>query len=123
LSDDLSSAVGEPTILFKASDNPFVVGFNPVNTEDGGNYVTDGPFLFTEDGKIKMIWSSFGKSGYMVLEASADELLGKWEHHGSKFDFDGGHAMLFHTLEGKRKISLHHPNTPWGSERPVFLDY
>ena len=123
LSDDLSHTVGEPVILFRASENPLVVGSNPVAKHEDNNYVTDGPFLYREDGKIKMIWSSFGKTGYMVLEASADELMGKWEHHGSKFDFDGGHAMLFNTLDGKRKISLHHPNTPWGSERAVFFDY
>ncbi len=116
LSDDLSHTLGEPTILFRASDNPLVFGKH-------GNYVTDGPFLYREDGMIKMIWSSFGTDGYMVLEATATELFGPWEHHGSKFDFDGGHAMLFNTLDGKRKISLHHPNMPLGSERAVFFDY
>ena len=116
LSDDLSASVGEPTVLFRASQEPMTVGNN-------GNYVTDGPFLYREDGRLKMIWSSFGTDGYMVLEASADSLHGKWEHHGSRFDFDGGHAMLFKTLEGKRMISLHPPNPPWGSERAVFFEY
>lgn len=116
LSDDLTHTVGEPTVLFSASEERETVG-------NDGNYVTDGPFLYNEDGRVKMIWSSFGKKGYMVLEASADTLLGKWEHHGSRFDFDGGHAMLFNTLEGNRMISLHHPNTPWGSERAVFFEY
>ena len=116
LSDDLSRSIGEPTVLFKASDEPMTIGRN-------GNYVSDGPFLYSEGDKLKMIWSSFGEKGYMVLEASADSLFGKWEHHGSRFDFDGGHAMLFTTLEGRRMISLHHPNNPLDSERAVFFEY
>ena len=75
-----------------------------------------------EEGKLKMIWSSFYKGRYMVLEAEADSLLGEWKHGGSKFDFDGGHAMLFNTLEGKRMISLHSPNIA-GLERACFYEY
>ena len=118
LSDDLTERVSDPVTIFAASSCPYVDKHRRT-----GNYVTDGPFLYREDGRLKMIWSSFGTEGYMVLEASADSLHGKWEHHGSRFDFDGGHAMLFKTLEGKRMISLHHPNTPWGSERAVFFEY
>ena len=118
LTDDLSAPAGEPKLLFKASENPGVSEL----TEGTGTYVTDGPFLWHEDGKIKMIWSSFYKCRYMVLDAEADSLLGKWKHGGSKFDFDGGHAMLFNTLEGKRMISLHSPNIA-GLERACFYEY
>jgi GH43 family beta-xylosidase len=53
LTEDLSAPAGEPFLLFRASDNPNV-------TERGaGCYVTDGPFLYSEDGKTRMIWSSF----------------------------------------------------------------
>lgn len=118
LKDDLSAPDGEPVLLFKASENPEVW-----ELEKGkGTYVTDGPFLWNEDGKIKMIWSSFNEFDYMVLEAEADSLLGKWKHSGSKFDFDGGHAMLFNTLEGKRMISLHRPNMA-DLERAFFYEY
>ena len=118
LKDDLSAPDGEPTMLFRASDNPSVSGMGP----NGENYVTDGPFLWNEDGKVRMIWSSFYKGRYLVLEAEADSLLGEWTHGGSKFDFDGGHAMLFQTLEGKRMISLHSPNVA-GRERAFFYEY
>lgn len=117
LSTDLSRAVGEPFMLFRASDNP------NVSTLEGreGCYVTDGPFLYREDGRIKMIWSSFYGGRYLVLEAESDTLRGEWHHGGSRYDFDGGHAMIFHTLDGKRMISLHSPNTA-GSERATFYE-
>ena len=118
LKDDLSAPDGEPKMLFRASDNPAVSGMGP----DGKNYVTDGPFLWQEDGKVRMIWSSFYRGRYLVLEAEADSLLGEWRHGGSKFDFDGGHAMLFYTLDGKRMISLHRPNVA-GKERAFFYEY
>lgn len=120
LSDDLSKAVSEPVTLFKASDNPYVSALYGI---EDGSYVTDGPFLFCEDGKLKMIWSSFKDgSRYAVLEAEADSLLGTWEHRDSRYDFDGGHAMLFHTLDGKRMISLHTPNV-CPHERATFMPY
>ena len=118
LSKDLSGAAGDPFMLFKASDNPGVSELSAGT----GNYVTDGPFLYRENGKIKMIWSSFYKGRYLVLEAESDSLCGKWTHKGSKFDFDGGHAMIFTTLEGKRMISLHTPNKT-DFERAVFYEF
>ena len=118
LNENFSAPAGEPKLLFKASDNPEVSELE----EGKGTYVTDGPFLWREDGNVKMIWSSFYKGRYMVLEAEADSLLGEWKHSGSKFDFDGGHAMLFNTLEGKRMISLHSPNIA-GLERACFYEY
>ena len=119
LTDDLTAPAGEPKLLFKASDNPDVSELGGVAP---GNYVTDGPFLWNEDGKVKMIWSSFYKGRYLVLEAEADSLLGEWRHGGSRFDFDGGHAMIFTTLEGKRMISLHKPNKA-NLERAFFTEF
>ena len=118
LSDDLSHSVGEPFMLFRASDNPSVSTL----LDRDGCYVTDGPFLYREDGKLKMIWSSFYEGRYLVLEAESDSLRGEWHHGGSRFDFDGGHAMIFNTLEGKRMIALHSPNKA-DFERAVFYEF
>lgn len=118
LSEDLTTAIGEPVLLFHASDNPEVSAMNA----DHGDYVTDGPFLFKEDGQLKMIWSSFYQGRYLVLEAQSDNVNGPWTHGGSKYDFDGGHAMLFHRLDGQRMISLHAPNVA-GKERAMFMPY
>ena len=118
LKDDLSAPAGEPFMLFRASDNP-----NVSEVRSGtGNYVTDGPFLYKENGKTKMIWSSFYKGRYLVLDAECDSLRGEWKHGGSLFDFDGGHAMIFYNLEGERMISLHSPNKK-NYERAFFYQF
>ncbi|MBR2988997.1 MAG: family 43 glycosylhydrolase [Clostridia bacterium] len=116
LSTDLTHAVTKPTLLFHASDSPIVSESSP------GNYVTDGPFLYLDNGQLKMIWSSFCNGRYLVLSAKSDSVCGKWIHEGSLFDFDGGHAMIFHTLDGRRMISLHSPNTA-GLERAKFIEF
>lgn len=118
LKEDLSAPAGEPVLLFKASENPCVSEYQVGK----GTYVTDGPFLWHEGDKVKMIWSSFFGGRYIVLEAEADSILGPWTHGKSKYDFDGGHAMLFETLDGKRMISLHSPNTA-NLERAFFFEY
>ena len=118
LSDDLKAAIGDPVLLFRASDHPEVSELR----EGSGNYVTDGPFLFRENGRLQMLWSSFYRGRYLVLESESDSLTGEWLHGGSKFDFDGGHAMLFHRLDGTRMISLHRPNTA-DLERAFFATY
>ncbi|MBQ8409598.1 MAG: family 43 glycosylhydrolase [Clostridia bacterium] len=118
LTEDLTGWAGEPFLLFRASDNPHVTALKKLP----GCYVTDGPFLFREDGKLRMIWSSFYGERYLVLEAESDSLSGKWVHGGSRFDFDGGHAMLFDRLDGEKMISLHKPNTA-GNERACFFKW
>ena len=120
LSKDFKQAAGNPFLLFKASDNPYVSAFV------GGGFqncrVTDGPFLFRENGKLKMIWSSHSGGKYSVLEAVADNLTGPWSHLPPRFDFDGGHAMRFEAFDGKKYFSLHQPNLP-SNERAVFIPY
>lgn len=118
LTEDLSAPVGEPFLLFRATENP---GVSELPGHEGC-YVTDGPFLWKEEGRIRMIWSSFFGKRYLVLSAESDSLRGEWSHGESLFDFDGGHAMIFHTLEGKRMISLHRPNKA-NDERPFFCEF
>ena len=118
LKDDLSAPDGEPILLFRASDNPGVSEYQAGK----GTYVTDGPFLWRDGDRVRMIWSSFYKGRYLVLEAEADSVRDTWRHRGSRFDFDGGHAMIFEALDGKRMISLHSPNTA-NLERAFFCEY
>ena len=115
LSNDLKKASGDPFMLFRASDNPNVSELKGQNKA----YVTDGPFLYKEDGKLKMVWSSFYNGRYLVLDAWSDSLSGEWKHGGSRFDFDGGHAMIFKKLDGTKMMSLHSPNAA-NKERAVF---
>ena len=120
LSDDLTTPIGEPKVLFKASQSPYAYSFKE---KDGKKcYVTDGPYLFKENGKLNLIWSSFDKNlNYAVLTATSDGLFKEWTHLPPKYDFDGGHSMIFFDLNGKKKISLHAPNDA-PNERAQFLD-
>ena len=87
-----------------------------------GCYVTDGPFFYRADGRLKMLWSGHGLGRYPVPEAESDSLHGKWRHSGSKFELDGGHPMLFERLDGTRTIALHSPNRT-GLELALFLEF
>ena len=123
LSKDLKQAVGEPFVLFAASEaKPFVKDVG------GGNYVTDGPFLIrTEDDMLHMLWSTFGETGYVEAMAHADtnEIGGKWTVDETLlYHEDGGHGMIFRDLQGQYQMVLHSPNTAF-HEHPVWipLDY
>jgi beta-xylosidase len=116
LSEDLSKAVGEPQLLFKASAAPWV--------RDKTDKVTDGPFLYrTKTDTLLMIWSSFGKDGkYKVGLAcsSSGKLEGPWEQQAKPlYEDDGGHAMLFKTFDDRLMMSLHTPNHH--PSHPVFI--
>lgn len=119
LSEDLKSAVGEPFLLFRASEPEWS------RSGEGGRYVTDGPFLHRlSDGKLIMIWSSFAASGYVVAKAYSynNEITGKWLHEKELlFPDDGGHGMIFKTFDGRYLLALHRPNRH-PDERPVFIE-
>lgn len=119
LSDDLKCAIGEPRILFSASNaRPFVKRFL------FRNYVTDGPFLIrTEDNRLHMLWSTYAKTGYVEAMAHSDndDITGNWTVDDRVlYDHDGGHGMIFRTTGGEYKLVLHYPNT-FGKEHPVFI--
>ena len=110
LSDDLSHFIGEPTELFKAND--------PIWTNSN---VTDGPFMYkTKFGRLLMLWSNNCPDGYCVgiaksLDGKAD---GKWSQSlttlyrkNRENTYDGGHGMLFKTLDGRLMMCIHSPNS------------
>lgn len=107
MDENLERAVGEPKVLFTASEAEWSA---PI---DKDIYVSDGPFLFKEDGVLYMIWSSFTEQGYAVGISCSESgsIMGKWKHC-SEFIYndDGGHAMLFKTFDEKRKLICHSPN-------------
>lgn len=109
LSEDLSSAVGEPVILFRASDGPWV------GQNGEGAIVTDGPFLYrAENGELIMLWSSFNKGGAYAVsyaKSSNGEITGTWiQKEEPLYSFDGGHGMLFRSFGGELMMSIHCPN-------------
>ncbi|HNR32553.1 MAG TPA: glycoside hydrolase family 43 protein [Candidatus Hydrogenedentes bacterium] len=116
LSEDLSRAEGEPILLFRASEAPWVA---PKKDK-----VTDGPWLYrSKSGRLLMLWSSFGEDGkYKVglARSRSGRIEGPWEQQAEPvFDGCGGHAMLFHTFDGLLMMSLHAPNAH--PSRPTFF--
>ena len=123
LSDDLKEAIGEPILLFKASSLKWVKALDdPFYNTNENSLITDGPFLFKRNGKLHMIWSTFGPKGYATALSTADSLLGKWEHNDIPlFEEDGGHGMVFEK-DGRKKLTIHVPNDPSGAERLEIFD-
>lgn len=117
LNEDLSAAVEEPFMLFRASE-PFWAD------KTRTNFITDGPFMYrTQSGRLLMIWSTFTPSGYVQAIAYSDngEINGNWLHEKPMFDKDGGHGMIFDDLNGKKYLILHSPNEN-PLERPVLFE-
>lgn len=122
LSSDLSKGVGEPFLLFKASQ---LSGVKPPKADIKDSFVTDGPFMYkTSSGRLLMLWSSFSDEGYCEAISYSDNgsIKGKWTHDERMlFKKDGGHGMLFEDKEGRLKFILHSPNARL-RERPVIYD-
>jgi GH43 family beta-xylosidase len=119
LSADLKQAVGEPILLFKASDAPWSKGGYCENW-DGVEYnkqiyVTDGCFMFHDlSGGLCMVWttSTDGKYTTGISRSANGELTGEWTHTTEPLlADDGGHAMLFKTLDGRDMMAMHCPHT------------
>jgi arabinan endo-1,5-alpha-L-arabinosidase len=109
LKGDLSGTIGSPTFLFHASEAPWV---RAVPNYDG--YVTDAPWIYrTKQGRLLMLWSSFGIHGYAVgvARSKSDKLAGPWmQQPHPLYGNDGGHAELFRRFDGQLMMILHQPN-------------
>ena len=123
LKDDLTMTEGEPHLLFKASEAPWV---GPVTLGENTGNVTDAPTVYRlESGALLMLWSSFTKDGKYCIGQALSELgnvQGPWVQMPEPLNNDdGGHAMLFKDKNGNLKISYHSPNTT-GLERLTIKD-
>jgi len=110
LSDDLGEAVGDPMILFRASEAPW--GDDFVYSAGDGGGITDGPWLHRmKDGSLVMLWSNHTPYGYAVgiAKSKTGEIYGPWEQFDKPvFCHDGGHASLFTRFEdGMLMMPLH----------------
>lgn len=117
LSEDLSKPIGEPFVLFKASEPSWAA-------KDDKRFVTDGPFLYrTEQGRLLMIWSSLIGDRYIEAISYSDNgrIDGNWKHSDELlFSDNGGHGMIFETFEKEKLFVFHSPNTsPY--ERPCLI--
>jgi len=122
LADDLSRAAGEPVRLFAASEAPWVEQVQ--SPRHGAGYVTDGPFMYRTAGKLIMIWSSFrgGQYAQGMAVSESGSVMGPWRQVPQPlYESDGGHGMIFRTLDGRIMLALHTPNkTPY--ERAIFIE-
>ena len=120
LLEDLTGTVGEPVLLFRASEAPWTYRIG----NSGFNYVTDGPFLHRlPNGELIMLWSSQGKQGYAlgIARSHTEQITGSWTHDRVPlFAKDGGHGMLFKTFSGQTVLAIHAPNDS-PNERPVLF--
>jgi arabinan endo-1,5-alpha-L-arabinosidase len=142
LSSDLKKSIGEPTLLFKASEAPWVRSIGSGYVEQ--QYVTDGPFLWRVRGtqELIMLWSSIGtNSRYQIgiARSKTGKLFGPYVHDPIPlFEDDGGHCMIFRLPstttttnninslwngEGSPPlvIVLHTPNRNVSLSRPKFF--
>lgn len=122
LSSDLRRAETVPELLFRASEAPWA---RPIpRPEFPLVFVTDGPSLHrTRDGRLLMLWSSFGDSGYALGVATSESggVRGPWRQTDhALWPADGGHGMVFRGADGVLRLALHSPNrTP--QERARFF--
>lgn len=121
LSEDLSTRIGEPVILFRGSDAPWRFTnpelpwlFTDPQPVLGWARVTDGPYLYrAKNDELLMIWSSFSNTGYTIgyARSASGEIQGPWAQEKEPlFSQDGGHGMLFHTFDGALMMVIHSPN-------------
>jgi len=119
LKDDLSETVGEPVRLFHGSDAPW-----SKKSDLYGCHVTDGPWVYrTKAGKLVMLWSTGGPTGYTtgLAVSESGKLAGPWKQQAEPvFTADGGHAMLFHRLDGQLMMILHQPNVVPNERARIF---
>ena len=110
LKPDLSGTVGEPKVLFRASDSPWSRERNDKG-EITWNKVTDGPYLFrTGTGRLGMVWTSWVYDVYTqgVAYSKSGTLDGPWVQEKEPITPPGyGHSMLFQRFDGQWIMSVH----------------
>lgn len=108
--DDGLAQAGEPRLLFRANEAAWVVGQKQPDGETV--FVTDGPqFYRSRTGTLLMLWSSYGKKGYVEGQARSKSgtLAGPWEQLGPLVERDSGHGMVFRAFDGRLMMVLHRP--------------
>lgn len=128
LSDDLTSIVGEPWRLF-ASDEAPISAAAPHEifweNKETIRYGSDAPFIQRlTSGALQLTWSPYLNDNYVVLGVISEsgDIKGPWRHlEEPLFDKNGGHAMFFDDLNGRKCICLHAPEKD-GLERANIFE-
>ncbi|CAM3377479.1 MULTISPECIES: glycoside hydrolase family 43 protein [Saccharibacillus] len=120
LTEDLSSAAGEPILLLRASSAPWLGSAPAADTArapeasagEAAVYVTDGCQLYrTSNGSLVMLWSSYEQGRYVqtIARSTSGRLEGPWEQLDPLVRGDSGHGMLFRAFDGRLLLILHRP--------------
>lgn len=125
LTPDLSAMASGPQTLFCGSAPGWSTGIEHSPGLPKG-YITDGCYLYrTKTGKLLMIWSSFSNGDYAIgiAESVTGSVRGPWrQQENPLFVKNGGHGMIFKTLDGGLRLILHQPNSPLGAERARIFE-
>jgi GH43 family beta-xylosidase len=118
LKADFSDTVGTPRLMFKASAAP-----GAEKSPDQGK-VTDGCFLYRspKSKRLFMIWSTFiPGNGYCVVltHSKSGTIAGPWTEQKLIYTKNGGHGMIFESLDKRLMMALHQPNS--GSREQLHL--
>ncbi len=109
LSEDLKTAIGEPRLLWHASDCK-----DSRDIGSGVSRVTDGPFFYRmKNGTLLCIWSTFTGNGYseIVSRSDSNDIDGNWSVDQNPLSaIHGGHGMIFNTFDDRTMFVMHHPN-------------
>lgn len=113
LKDDLSVAIGEPIMLFRGSDAPWIQPWQAKADDPPRTFVTDGPFLYrTKTGRLLMLWSSWQEDGQYAQALAyslSGRLIGPWRQAQPLLTDNSGHGMIFKTFDGRPMLVVHHP--------------
>ena len=113
LKPDLSATVGEPVLLFRASDAPWITPWQVKPDDPPREFVSDGCFFYrTQTGKLLMLWSSWqenGKYAEAVAYSLSGRLVGPWRQAEPLLTDDSGHGMIFNTFDGRLMLVVHRP--------------
>ncbi len=126
LSEDLSTPVGKPFLLFCSDECPYSAqAAAPTEWIEGivQRYGSDAPFVRRlKNGKLFLTWSPIPANNYIVIGAVADRIKGPWKHCETPvFDKNGGHAMFFTDKDGNDKMCIHCPECE-PNERALILN-
>lgn len=118
LKDDLTEIVGEPKKIISGKSNGITVEIENCGSR---GYVAEGPWLYEEDGRIVLLWSTFTDSGYTVVKSvSENGIYGEYKFEKILFDKDGGHCMRFVSFDGNSQITFHQPNVTPNERMKIF---
>lgn len=110
LRPDFSAAEGEPRLLFRASEAPWI---DKAARKSDQHYVSDGCFFWrTKTGRLLMLWSTWQGNGRyceLIARSKSDTLAGPWEQAGALLTDDSGHGMVFRTFDGRLMLVVHRP--------------